>query len=198
MNRPVSFKSPLAPRDQNEKSKKKRAVTTPGRFNLTPKSNNGRKTDLLKLLLDSHNDDDDNDSEIADGDLSNLIGNGLENDEDDDDVELGWPKTVRETSARYGRRSVASNSRPTSNQSSPCKAVNDSTVDFRSLNLNCDVTKIKPPEFSLFSPPQNISKHLLSPNEKSLEESWSSLSFFNQKQRGRLSRRKRGEILFSH
>ncbi|CAH0388266.1 unnamed protein product [Bemisia tabaci] len=183
--RPASFKSPLMPKT-NERLRKKRAVTTPGRFSSMPRSND-RKTDLLKLLLDSHNDG----SDMEDDEVNNIMSRDPDED-DDDDVEFGWSKRVRETSARYGRRSVASNSVPTSNQNSPCKQPLETVgQDFSSLNLNCDVKKIKQPDFSLFSPPPNISKHLLSPNEKSLEESWSSLSFFNRKQRGRLSRRKK-------
>uniref|UniRef100_A0A1B6E268 KATNIP domain-containing protein n=1 Tax=Clastoptera arizonana TaxID=38151 RepID=A0A1B6E268_9HEMI len=158
--RPQSWK-PLSQNDGSSViNQERRAITTPGRVDVTPV-----KKALLGLQLD---------------DVGNV--------------------TPRGGSARYGRRAVASSQNNDSSttvtprECSPIDDLLDPWVDeilpiFREK-------KVKNSEM----PNDRHNKKTntdVAPIDKSLEESWSSLSLFNRKHRGRLSRKTEEESFWS-
>lgn len=159
--RPQSWKPPSHVDKSEAVITERRAITTPGRLDISP---------VKKALL------------------------GLQIDDVGGDVVVS---SRREGSARYGRRAASTSTTPTATSprgdNSDYLSVPDPWSD--------DVLPIVTP-----SPRERRSRaslrmmhrdtentgatdKQLPPNEKSLEESWSSLNFFNRKHRGRLSKK---------
>ncbi|XP_075231809.1 katanin-interacting protein-like [Lycorma delicatula] len=156
----------------------RRAITTPGRLDLSP---------VKKAFL------------------------GLQFDNDDNDV-ITRVSARREGSARFGRRAVnksatSINKQQGSGNSSNCQ--NDQLLSPEPFQddqlLYSLLSPVSPNKVTSPLSPSPSSRHdiqynnttinsALPPNEKSLEESWNSLTFFNRKHRGRLSR-KLGDFL---
>lgn len=101
-------------------------------------------------------------------------------------------------SARYGRRAVASSQ--DTELSSPSPPIAPTPTDELLDLWDGDILPIvsprerRPTSRVSRAKVQVPSQKELTPMDKSLEESWSSLSFFNRKHRGRLSRKTEGEL----